>query len=212
VWFSKADPARLAQPYELGPDGPARGWDLATYDGDRMLRRYGGFPGFHAQISLMPDRGLAIAVLTNGGAASVGVADLVTAYAYDVLLAKPSAETTSEARWKMWSEGLQDFRAKLAAELAARQARQQPTSLALEDYAGTYESPTFGRMVLTVDGGRLKTAMGVARSDAEVHDASAHQFRVELTGGGSLVTFQVPLTASRPASLRFMNETFTRVR
>ena len=69
------------------------------YDGDAILRRYGGFPGFHAQISLMPERGLGVVVLANGGSASVGVAGSTAAFAYDLLLGKPSAKEIGDKRW-----------------------------------------------------------------------------------------------------------------
>ena len=53
--------------------------------------------------------------------------------------------------------------------------------------------------------------MGIAGSDVEVQDAAKNQFRVELTGGGAAVTFDVPAESRRPTSLRFLNEIFTRV-
>jgi CubicO group peptidase (beta-lactamase class C family) len=187
------------------------GWDLATYDGDAILRRYGGFPGFHAQISLMPERGLGVVVLANGGSASVGVADLTAAFAYDLLLGKPSAKEIGDKRWAAFAADLDGARAALAADVATRKERQQPTPLALDAYAGTYENPALGHMIWTFENGRLKAAMGIAGSDVEVQDAARNQFRVELTGGGAVVTFDVPAESRRPTSLRFLNEIFTRV-
>jgi CubicO group peptidase (beta-lactamase class C family) len=187
------------------------GWDLATYDGDAILRRYGGFPGFHAQISFMPERGLGVAVLANGGGASVGIADLTAAIAYDVLLGKSSAQSTSGERWAAFAAEAAGARQRLATDAVTRKARQQPTPLPLSAYAGTYESPALGHMVWTFEHGRLRVAMGVASSEVEVQDAAMNQFRVELTGGGAVVTFDVPGEDRRPISLQFLNEMFTRV-
>ncbi len=187
------------------------GWDLATYDADTVLQRSGGFQGFHSHVSFMPERGIGVVVLANGGGASSLVADVVATYAYDRMLAKPGLTKRTEERWKAFSDELARGRAVIAKDLATRQARPQTTPLPLDAYVGTYENPALGRMLWTLENGRLHVRMGVARSDVEVYNGGQYQLRVELTGGGSVVTFDVAQGARQPTGLRFMNETFTRV-
>lgn len=187
------------------------GWDLATYDGNTVLQRFGGFQGFHSHVSFMSDPGIGVVVLANGGGASSLVADIVATYAYDRVLTKPGLTERTEERWKAFTDELARGRAAIAKDLAALQARPQTTPLPLDAYVGTYENPALGRMVWTLDSGRLRVRMGVAHSEVEVYNGAQYQLRVELTGGGSVATFDVAQGAPQPTGLRFMNEAFKRV-
>jgi CubicO group peptidase (beta-lactamase class C family) len=68
------------------------GWDLGTYDGDTLVHRFGGFPGFRSHVSFMPDRHVGVIVLTNAGGAGSTLADAVATTIYDILLGKPEIE------------------------------------------------------------------------------------------------------------------------
>jgi CubicO group peptidase (beta-lactamase class C family) len=68
------------------------GWDLGTYDGDSLVHRFGGFPGFRSHVSFMPDRGVGVIVLTNAGGAGSTLADAVATSIYAILLNKPELE------------------------------------------------------------------------------------------------------------------------
>jgi len=187
------------------------GWDIATYDGDTVLQRLGGFQGFHSHLSFMPERRVGVVVLANGGAASALVADAVATYVYDRVLSKPSLTERVEERWKAFTAELARGREAIARDLATRQARPQTTSLPFEAYAGTYESPVLGKMVWTLENGRLQVRMGVAHGNVEVYNGTQNRFRVDLTGGGAVVDFTVTDGAKQPGSLRFLDQTFTRL-
>jgi hypothetical protein len=109
-----------------------------------------------------------------------------------------------------YSANIAHGRASLERDLAHRRSRPQTTPLPLDAYAGIYESSVFGRMVWTMKNGRLEARIGLARSEVEVYNGAKYQLRVELTGSGSVVSFDVPPGASHPAGLRFMDETFKR--
>jgi CubicO group peptidase (beta-lactamase class C family) len=185
------------------------GWDLATYGGETVLQRFGGFQGFHSHLSFMPARNIGVVVLANGGGASGLIADLVATHAYDRLLLKPVGDI--DARLAALAASIDEGRAADARGRASRRARPQVTPLPREAYVGTYDSPVLGRMIWTLADDRLRVRMGVARSDAEVFNGDAHQMRVELTGSGTVVSFDVPAGATRPTGLRFLNQAFTRV-
>jgi CubicO group peptidase (beta-lactamase class C family) len=187
------------------------GWDLATYDGDTILQRFGGFQGFHSHVSFMPERGIGVVVLANGGGASSFVADMIATYAYDRALAKPTLTVRSEERWKAFVGEVARGRAAIAKDLATRQSRPQTTPLPFDAYVGTYESPVLGRMVWTLDNGRLHVRMGIAAGDVEVYNGPQHEFRITLTGGGSVAAFDVAPGARQPSGLRWADQVFTRV-
>ncbi len=184
------------------------GWDIADYEGDTILQRFGAFQGFRSHLSFMPERDLGVIVLSNGGGVSSPFTDLVATYVYDRLLQKPELEARYEER-------LESERRRIVAAIekdaTTRGARAQTTPLPWTAYAGTFESEGWGRMVWTLEEGRLKVRMGLAIGDVEVYDGARYQFRVSLTGSGSVVTFVVPAGAGAPTALRFADETFARV-
>lgn len=186
------------------------GWDLATYDGDTVLQRFGGFSGFFSHLSFMPEKRIGVVVLSNGGGAGGTIADAVATYIYDRLLAKPGLADRSERSLAAVTAQATRARENLTRDLATRQARPQTTPLALAAYAGTYESAVLGRMDWSVDGGALRVRMGIAASVVEVYDGPQHQFRVELTGGGSVVTFEVPAGSRQPIAVSYQNQRFVR--
>ncbi len=167
------------------------GWDLGTYESETVVHRFGGFPGHHSHMSFMPRHGIGVVVLLNGGGPTALAADLLATYVYDRLLGKAGLEDTYAARMDSMHARLSEARRGLAAHLAERKARLGPLSHPLEHYAGVYENPRFGRMEWRVVANGLEVRMGVARSRAEVFDASQDILRAELTGG-SVLDFEFP--------------------
>lgn len=53
--------------------------------------------------------------------------------------------------------------------------------------------------------------MGIARGDVEGYDSARYQFRIELTGGGSVVTFRDEPGTQRPARFEWLGHEFLRV-
>jgi hypothetical protein len=190
--------------------GAGLGWDLATYERETVLQRFGGFPGFHAHLSFMPSKRIGVVVLANGGGTSTRTADAIATYVYDLGRDTPRLSERADEKLAAVKAQMVRSRESIAFDLDARKKRPQTTPLALEAYAGTYESPAYGRMDWTIENGRLRVRMGIAASDVEVFDGARHQFRVELTGSGQGVTFDVPAGALRPVAVSYMNERFVR--
>jgi hypothetical protein len=66
-------------------------------------------------------------------------------------------------------------------------------------------------MVWTLENGRLHVRMGVAVGDVEVFNGPQHEFRITLTGGGSVAAFDVAPGARQPSGLRWADQAFTRI-
>jgi hypothetical protein len=132
---------------------------------------------------------------------------MIATYIYDRWLDKPGLallyQERLDAQMRQVEAAKKDF--------AARQARPQSTPLPWSAYVGAYESEALGRMIWTLDDGRLHVQMGIAKGDVEVYDGARFQLRTTLTGAGSVATFVVPASASRPTAVQWMDETFTRV-
>jgi CubicO group peptidase (beta-lactamase class C family) len=187
-------------------DGWGLGWDLGTYDNDRLNHRFGTFPGYFSHVSFMPERGVGVVVLINDSTSGGELAEAVANAIYDTLLEKPGAAEKWQQYVAKAPEMLTMGRAKLQKERERRAARPQETAHPLSAYAGDYAHPFYGRMSWVLEGGRLRVQMGALASDAEVFDGTKNQFRVELTGTGEVVAFECEgerATAVRYSDLRF---------
>ena len=77
-------------------------------------------------------------------------------------------------------------------------------------YAGRYTNAQMGTLTWRLIAGQLDVTSGAARSRVDIYDAAKNQMRVELTGGGEVVTFHFP-DASAPAdSLQYSGYRFER--
>jgi CubicO group peptidase (beta-lactamase class C family) len=185
------------------------GWDLGTYEADTLLHRFGSFyNAFHSHVSFMPRRGVGVVVLVNDGTTGPMLVDWVANSIYDILLEKPGAV-------EKWNQVAVDgpakaaeVRAEVMQDRARRAERPQTTAHPLRTYVGTYEHPLYGRMSWTLERGRLIVRMGVLESDTEVFDGTKDQIRVELTGGGEVVTFACE--GGKAVALVYHGERFVR--
>jgi CubicO group peptidase (beta-lactamase class C family) len=130
------------------------GWGLRDYRGRFIATHTGGIDGMLSQVLLAPEEELGIVVLTNTSPAGSLAHGAVTYHILDAYLG---------------AEGETDWRARFA-ELGAKQEQRQEEqereeaesrvkgtspSLALEEYAGEYENEMYGKLVVSVEEGRL---------------------------------------------------------
>ncbi len=185
------------------------GWDLGTYGADTLFHRFGSFfDAYFSHVSFMPHRGLGVVVFTNDATTGGRLATMVANSIYDRLLEKPGAAETWDAASAEARERAAAARRQVAEDRARRAARPQETAHPLAAYAGSYESPAYGRMVWARKGDRLRVSMGALVSEAEVYDGAEDQWRVELAGGGEVVTFE--FTGDRPSALTYHGVRFER--
>jgi CubicO group peptidase (beta-lactamase class C family) len=164
--FSDAQARQLATPHTLlpvgRPQGPTKegaptlaayalGLEVQDYRGTRMVWHTGGLAGMVTRVTLLPDRKLGVVVLTNAesGAAFQAITNTILdhdlgAPAKDWVAAYEELVKKSEARAK-------EMVAKAAAQ---RDATSRP-SLPLPAYAGRYQDPWYGDVLLEERAGKL---------------------------------------------------------
>ena len=170
-------------------EGWAAGWDIGTYEGERMVSRFGGYHSFRSHLSFLPRRRFGVVAISNGGLGS-SLTDVIAAFAYDLEAVRPEARDRAEQR-------LTELIARRSATLQAaakddesRAARQRvPLNRPLAEYTGRYAEPSYGEVVITERGGRLAYRWGAVSGPAETYDASRDQLRIEIAGSGQVVTF-----------------------
>ncbi len=197
--------------------GPYRriGWgyglDIALYESDTLVSRFGSFSGYRSHVSFMPAHDIGVVVLVNGGGPAFDVADLVANYIYGRLLHKPGLEARHASRLDSLSRQAAQSRESLAQHLAERKARLAPLPNPLAHYTGRYESPLLGRMEWRVVAGGLEMRLGVVRSRAEVFDAAQNRLRVEIGGGGQVATFDFARAGEPARAVTLGGAEFVRV-
>lgn len=166
------------------------GWNIGSYEGEKLIHAHGAFSAFYSHISFMPEHRLGVAVLAHEAQLGDVFCENVAQYIYDFFLKTPGAKYRWEKRLAGAPQLGKRHRDGLAAEHARRAGRQKPLPHRLESYAGIYESPEGGRMEWKVVNGKLVVSYGPLWSEAEVYDAAKNELRVELVPGtGQVIAF-----------------------
>lgn len=123
------------------------GWHTADYEGERMIHHFGGFEGWRAHVSFLPDRGAGVAVLVNDGSPMASMApDVIATYAYDLLLGRPGVNARYAAERERMAARAADWRRRVREDLANRAARPPTPDERKPFFTGTYESEMMGTL------------------------------------------------------------------
>jgi len=124
------------------------------YRGERVVWHGGGWTGTTTLMTMLPDRGVGVAVFTNRNPNPVP--EMLANYVFDRVCGKEPIP---------WLDRLRERRRKFVAQLDVdRQARKATRRLNtrpshdLADYAGDYDHPGYGRITITYDEGKLNWA------------------------------------------------------
>ena len=167
--------------------GYALGFGVNDYRGRKLLSHTGGLPGYLSRVTLLPDLGLGIAVLTNqeSGAA-------YNAIVYRVLDHYLGVSDTD------WLAGFAEMRRKAQMqaqeEAPAKRDSTSGPSLPPEKYAGTYTDLWYGDVTIERESGKLVmrfTHTPVLVGDLEhwQHDTFVVRWRDRTLRADAFVTF-----------------------
>lgn len=179
----------------LDRDGYALGWHTGTTHGDRMLHHLGGFAGFHAHTSFLPDRDLGVVVLANESGTGGRLATLFATFIYDWWNAAPDETHAVVEQARETRDDLHDrFEAALersAHSLRQRAERTWQLSLTPDAYVGTYVHPAYGTLAVELVDGELAARFGRLYAVATPF-TQPETMRVELIpGSGQVIGFRV---------------------
>jgi CubicO group peptidase (beta-lactamase class C family) len=182
---------------ELAPITPnfmgyGEGWFLGDFRGTRMAWHTGGWPGMVSRITMLPDKGIGVIVLTN--AESGGAFTAVTMRALDAMLGVAPTDWNdvyAKARAKQESQADESWQK----HVAARDAKSKP-SLPLASYAGTYRDPWYGDVVLWQEKGKMRlrfshTADLVGTVEPWAHDTFLVRWDQRWLNADAFLTFSL---------------------
>ncbi len=161
------------------------GWFLHDYHGRKIVEHGGNIDGMSALVSMVPEEKFGMVILTNLNGSLLPVA--LQYRVIDAFLGQPQ---------KDWSAAiLKAFKALEAigkeAEKKQIEARAKDTrpSLALEKYAGAYQSEMYGDLKMTVEEGKLVARYGKAFTGDLEHwhyDTFQAKWRDRMLGKGMI--------------------------
>jgi CubicO group peptidase (beta-lactamase class C family) len=136
---------------EFGEAHYGLGFQCSSYRGDRLVLHGGGWPGWGTLMTLVPDFGIGVAVLTNRSPSEVP--QILTWYLIDRLRGRKPVEWRERFR-KQREESIAQMHADRRAREKARHKDTRPAH-DLSDYAGDYEHPAYGKMSIKEQEGTL---------------------------------------------------------
>jgi len=170
-------------------EGWGAGWDIGSYEGERMISRFGGYHSTRSHLGFLPRRRIGVVAMSTGGLGSA-LTDVVAAYIYDLEAGHPDANTRAESRMADLRQRLMQARRSAAIGDSTRAARQrQPLSRPFSDYTGRFSEPSYGELSIMLRDGRLVGTWGVLSGPIEILDAAKHQLRFEFAGNGVPINF-----------------------
>ena len=140
------EPELAAQ--EMHFSGYALGLRVQDYRGRWMVSHTGGLPGYVSKVTLLPELGLGVAVLTNQESGEAFNA--LTYHVLDHFLGVADTDWLEAYRAVKKRADDRVAAAERGAD-AARNASSRP-SLPLEDYAGAYRDAWYGDVAITAEG------------------------------------------------------------
>lgn len=191
-------------------EGWGAGWDIGTYQGERMVSRFGSYHTTRSHLSLLPGRRIGAVVMASGGITQV--TDIIAAFAYDLEAGRADAHARVAERIAEVRRRWPDVKRSVATQDSVRATRQrQPLDRPVRDFVGEYEEPSYGRITFTLVDGALAFRWGALYGPVEILDAAKHQMRFELAGSGNVATFKFAGVGPAQA-LDWQGVTFTRLR
>ncbi len=172
--------------------GYAWGWYTGEYKRKHMLHHFGGFAGFHAHLSFIPEANVGLVVLNNEDVLSARLTNLIAHYVYGVLLDEPGISSKMSDRFDELLGQAREGRLATAKHRDVIQRRAWQLSQPLEAYVGTYSNHLLGEMVVELNNDN-KPVIRWGRLAAVVtgYD-SPDQVRVEFAPNeGTALTFVV---------------------
>jgi CubicO group peptidase (beta-lactamase class C family) len=176
------------------------GWDLAHYESDIVVQRFGSFAGYRSHVSFIPERGIGVVALTNGGSASSRLTDIVACALYDHVAGRDDVQERLTTRLDSLAADAARKRADAESDQQLQTTRQAPLPHPIDTYIGHYVSASFGTLEILRGSSPtgLVSVFGVQRSPVEFLDVEQNIFRVKLLGRGSGLEFQYEDSDDRP--------------
>lgn len=142
---------------EIIQEGYGLGWYLGNYRGNRWVFHSGSIHGFFSDLTLLPEKKIAIVILCNNGSEGHYFIQALRHQLVDQLLGIEDSDhlIKAETLWKNAKEQIQSVVATYD-----QLAGNQPSLQILNEYQGDYIHPSYGKLTVAFDNSRLTARIG----------------------------------------------------
>jgi CubicO group peptidase (beta-lactamase class C family) len=187
------------------------GWQIGKYKNEKVIYHHGGYPGYSSHFSYLPDRKIAVAVVTNNDPVGVRAGHMLATYAYDQLLGMEGVEAEYEKQLQNLSNAYEERKKAYMADAASRAKRTWQLTKPFPDYAGKYTNEAFGTIEIIPKENALAIRMGNLNTIATPYTQSDTIRVVMLPGGSGEVIAFTKDAEGKVTSLTYGGVTFTKV-
>lgn len=189
---SQRSQASVSSKYlDFARDGYAWGWYTGDYKGRRMLHHFGGFAGFHAHLSFIPEAGVGLVVLNNEDMLGAQLTAVIADHVYGTLLGESGATQRLQQRLEVLQAKAKDMAAAAIGQRQRIAARSWRLSLPRERYAGVYSHPLLGSLIVGMDARQAMTVRWGRLASAMAAGTGPDQARVEFVPNeGQILSFE----------------------
>lgn len=156
-------PIGLSDQKEFGAQDYGMGWFLTSYRGHYRVSHGGNIDGFSALVTLYPQDGVGLVVLTNQNGSALP--NLITLHASDRIFGPPLRDWNGEALARR-NAGAAEQRQAEQKKQSVRVLNTKP-SHPLADYVGDYVDPGYGTLAVGLDSGHLVATFNGIRTSLE---------------------------------------------
>jgi CubicO group peptidase (beta-lactamase class C family) len=187
------------------------GWQIGKYRNEKVIYHHGGYPGYNNHFSYLPEKKIAVAVVTNEGSVGRGAMQTIAAYAYDWWLGADNLEADYAKRLDDLAAQYSTRKQQTMAAAADRAKRTWQLTKPFADYAGKYTNEIFGTIEITARENGVAVRMGNMFCIATPF-TQKDTIRVEMEPGGSGEVIGFTMGADgKFGSLTYRGVTFTKV-
>lgn len=185
------------------------GWQIGKYRTEKVIYHHGGFTGYSSHFSYLPDKKIAVAVVTNNDPVGVRAGHMIALYAYDWWLNVPDLETAYAKQLQDLFDAYEKRKQQVHASAVERSKRTWQLSKPFADYAGRYSHDLWGTIEIIPRENALEVRFGNLNTIATPF-TEKDMIRVEMLPGanGEVISFKE--VDGKFASLNLGGLTFTR--
>jgi CubicO group peptidase (beta-lactamase class C family) len=132
------------------------GWFLSDYRGRKVVEHGGAIDGMRAEVAMMPEEKLGVVILTNKNGSILPQALMFKVF--DAYLGGPQHDWSAKILKSF--KALEELAAAAEKKAEAERVKGTSPSLALDKYAGPYQSEMYGDAKVTLDNGKLVVHYG----------------------------------------------------
>lgn len=189
--------------------GYGLGWQIGTYNDEKVIWHHGGFAGYRTHISFMPDQKIGIAVMANEAVSGGRLMDQFATFAYDYWLGVKDFKAKHQTAVAGLKDRVSSFHERYQKDLEGRGQRTWQLSKSFDTYSGVYQSKQYGTIQVKGDGQKMHVKLGNMHCYATPY-TKAETIRVELNPGRGEV-IQFVLEEGQAVQLHYDGEPFERV-